>query len=309
MEWIGYIFLPILLKNAVSRKWTKRHLEVGLFRVRRSDSSASERSFGKGGVDEGVTWVIELGISGKIIAKLHSVGNEIENPIRSRIVLYRGKIRTERGVHGIHRTSHGIENVPTGSCTGHVLNHEILRLESEIHERAVRTSIANVRSELRETGNLGPKVGDVVFSTDVVIEGLIRMENRRIGNSAETPGTVERCRSMVKPGTPGSIRGRRPRLVDGRVVGRPVVVPLGVIVPIEVFREIHRRFRTERMTNLTSVRTVAGIRYDIESGDGAFFPVPCHERPSCLADVHVYRKSVRIERGQRRRGGFSNRRI
>lgn len=280
-----------------------------LFGGGRSDSSAGERSLGEGGVNEGVARIIELGVSRKVVAEFDSVGNEIENPIRSGIVFHRGEIGTERRIHRIRRASRGIENAPSGSSTGYVLDHEVFGLESEVHERAVGTSISDVRSEFRETGNFRPKVRDVGLSGNVVVGGLVRIEYRRVGNSVETAGSGRRGGSVVEPGTPRSVGVRRPRLVDGGVVRGPVVVTLGVIVPIEILRKIHRRFRTERMGNLTGVRPVPRIRHDVESRERAFFPVPCDESPAGLVDVHVDAETVRIERRQRGRGGFPERGI
>lgn len=280
-------------------------VEGVLFRRRGSDSGASERSFGERGVDEGVTRIIELRISGKIIPELHPIGYEIQNPVRSGVVFDRGEIRMDGRIHGIRGTSRGIEYAPARTRSSSVLNHEVPGTEAEVQERSVGVAIADVRSEFRETRDFRPKIGDVRFSRDVVVIGLVGIENGRVGHTVETADAGGRHGSIMQPSAPRTVGVRSPRLVERLMVRRPVVVPLGVIVAVEVLRKVHRRFRTERMGNLTRVRPVPGIRDDVESRKRPFFPVPSNESPSRLIDVHVRRKPVRIERGYRRSGRFS----
>ena len=89
------------------------------------------------------------------------------------------------------------------------------------------------------------------------------------------------------------------------MVRRPIVEPHRIVIAVEVLREVHGRLGTERMRNLAGIRPVSGIRDDVESRKGSFFPAPCYERPSRLIDVHVGRKAVGVERRYRGRGGFS----
>lgn len=215
----------------------------------------------------------------------------------------------ERRIHRIRRAPGRIENAPARTDSGDVLNHEILRTESKVYERSVRASVTDVRSEFRETGNLRPKVRHVGFPRYVVVSGLVRIKDRSVRYAVETTGSGRRDGSVVEPSAPRSVGVRRPRLVDGRMVDRPVVVSLGIVVAVEVFRKVHRRFRAEGMRDLAGIRTVSRIRHDIETRKRPFFPVPCDEIPSRLVDVHIDAETVRIERRQRGRSGFPERGI
>ena len=86
------------------------------------------------------------------------------------------------------------------------------------------------------------------------------------------------------------------------MVRRPIVIPLGRIIPVEILRKIHGRRFSKRMGNLPGVGAVSGIGDDIEARKGSLFPVPSDE----IVILYVAyssggknRESVRIERSHR----------
>ena len=250
MERIGYVLSPILLQNALSRKWAKgRHRESALFRRRGSDSGSSERSFGERGVNESIARIIKLRIARIdriiVVAKFYAVGNEIHDPVRRGVVFHDVVVGMDCGIHGIRRTSCGIENYPAGARSSGVLDHQVLGTESEIQERSVGAAVPHVRSEFRETRDLRPKIRYVRLSGNVVVRGLIGIEHGSVGNAVETAGTRRRGSRLMKPSAPRPIGIRSTRLVDGLVVCGPVVKPHRFIIPVEVLRKIHRGLGTE----------------------------------------------------------------
>lgn len=275
----------------------------------RSDSGSSERSFGKGGVEKRVARIVQFRISGQVIPEFDPVGDEIEKPVRSRIVLDVREVRTERRIDDVVGIAGRIEHAPAGAGPGDVLNHEELRFETEVYERTVGVAVPHVASEFRETGNLRPEVRYVILSGDVVVGRLVRVEIRHGRNAVESADSGCRRGSGEEPRAPWAVGIGSAGLVYGLMVRRPVVIPLGVVVAVEVLREIHRRNRSERMRNLARIRTVSGIRDDVESGQSSLAPIPSDERPSSLVDVHVDSETVAIERSQRGSGGFSKRGI